>query len=69
MIEFVFFLLVALFLASWVWLVVSAWLELRFRFVGFSLAWRLASIGSLLLVETAGHLFPWFPPFSPNQQS
>lgn len=29
MIEFVFFLLVALFLASWVWLVVSAWLELR----------------------------------------
>ena len=29
MIEFVFFLLVALFLASWVWLVVSVWLELR----------------------------------------
>ena len=29
MIEFVFFLLVALFLASWVWLVVFVWLELR----------------------------------------
>lgn len=27
MIEFVFFLLVALFLASWVWLVISVWLE------------------------------------------